>query len=191
MPPYCSECGTELSDDAAYCRTCGAEIPASTSTRDEAATTPVEDNEPESGQTTTASESDSSRIGGLTRTQQYLAVSCLVTVAGGFLPWLTATVVGTSISVQGIERDGVFTLGAGVLVLLFLFAKWTKRTRQSSVVLGALVALLAAIYISDPWAFSDTTTTQLQRQAVNIGIGLYVTLFGGVGMAAFAYRAET
>lgn len=196
MTKYCTDCGTENDDDARYCSGCGTQLteptetPTETQTDDETtATTPQPDTHSRDVPPTRTSEN--SLLDRLGRARQSLILSCVGVVVGAFLPWFSVTVLGTTVTVAGIDRDGVFTLIVAVLVLGFALAHWTNRTRQASIVLGALVAGLSALYISDPYAFSGSETTQLQRNAINIGFGLYLTFLSGIGVAAAAYAADT
>lgn len=207
MTKSCANCGTDNQESASYCSNCGAELieesveenpeEESNSNQADAEQTKFEENFSQSTPDREPPEQKESldnrlksRAEGLSTHQEYLAVACLGVVIGAFLPWFSATVFGTTVTVNGIERDGVFTLLAALLILGFLFKRWTKRTRQVSLVLGILVTGLSLIYISDPWAMSANNPTELQRNAVSVGIGLYLTLLSGIGITAASFLTE-
>ena len=108
-------------------------------------------------------------LGRLTTPQRVSAVAILVVALAAFLPW--ASVFGLSVS--GINGDGVITLlmaVAGAIILAITSGVTGKEPTTGRwptltlVVLAALVTLIALIDMSGLAA-----------------IGLYLTLFGGIG----------
>jgi hypothetical protein len=84
-------------------------------------------------------------------------------IVGAFLPW--ATVFGTSIA--GIQGDGVLTLIGGIVVAgLIWWRPWEKNTQIGTAAIGVLTVLIG---------FSAMTSVA--------GIGIYLTLVGGLAMA--------
>ncbi|MDL0127048.1 zinc ribbon domain-containing protein [Halobacterium salinarum] len=183
MTTYCTDCGTENNDAATYCSDCGTQL-----TDDQTDPSPTAESPPNTTNPQTTDDSLLSRLG---RNRQALITACIGVILGAFLPWFSVTVLGTTVTVSGTERDGIFTLLIAILIIGLAVARWTKRTRQASIVLGALITGLCVLYISDPYALSSTDTTQLQENAINIGIGLYLTLVSGLGIVASAYLSDT
>lgn len=105
----------------------------------------------------------------LSTPQRVSAISIVAVILGAFLPWVS--ILG--ISVRGIDGDGVITLvlalaGAVILVLTSGVVGASRRPgRTSQVVLLVLAAIVALIGLFD-----------MNGAAA---MGLYLTLFGGIG----------
>ena len=107
-----------------------------------------------------------------------------ITVLGAFLPWIE---LGDPASQNGIDGDGVFTLGFALLVAgIVVVRNWRKVDKGAVVVLGLLTLGIGVLYISDPSAGVDMEGTgafgQALADAMEPGLGLYVTTLGGLGM---------
>lgn len=104
-------------------------------------------------------------------------------IVGAFLPWVTIEILGTTATADGLDGDGVFTLALGIIALVAVGRSdvhdWDKKTWIGVLVIGVVVALLALIYINDPWAFADEDPEDADAFA-DIGIGLYLTALGGI-----------
>ena len=119
--------------------------------------------------------------------------AAVAVVIGAALPWVTATApfVGT-ISRSGIDGggDGLITGAIGVGIGVIALA--TRRRRDRNV--GIAVVLLAVVLIG--LAIAEMANVQHRINSIDsryvsaeIGIGLYVTLFGAVaGIVAGVLR---
>ncbi len=122
-------------------------------------------------------------IGAYTTGQKIVLGGAAVAAIAAFLPWFSIELLGTSASVNGIDRDGVFSFIFALLVVGFvLYAGPRSRGRKTTaavLILGLLIALIGGAYIYDPWIGVEQTVTDEQRSLIDIGIGLYLTLVGG------------
>ena len=102
-------------------------------------------------------------INELSQPQKVAAASMLVVAVSAFLPWVS--ILG--ISVSGIEGDGAITL---TCALAGLAALWLRDRLPRKVAVGVL------------WAGAAVTTlVALVDMNGAAAIGLYLTLFGGIG----------
>jgi hypothetical protein len=204
---YCPHCGEELLDKGYYCTHCGGElvppserdesdfsngspaaninnnstVTASQSTDDGSGTVTTEQPTPSQQQPQQATATDQQSKWPSDR----LAVlgGLAIVALGAFLPWITASYLGTTFSASGITRDGVLTLGVAILVAIVVVVTWGRAAKICALVAGLGVLALASAYISDPFLFSDPPS-DLARNVVSAGIGLYLTAFGGLIVAA-------
>lgn len=105
----------------------------------------------------------------MTKLNKYLLITSVVIILSAFLPW-ASTPLG---SLAGISGDGIFTLLFGIINALVVFFIGKKNTEKSiktvkstSIILGSLVFLIGLYPIVSVGAF--------------IGIGLYLTVLGGI-----------
>lgn len=109
-------------------------------------------------------------------------------VVGAFFPWVELSFRDTSLTTTGIEADGLITLSIAVLLAAAVVWQWTTRTQLVVLVGGAVVAAVGAYYVFEPTAgvelgrYSQQQTRAI-RASVAPGIGLFLTAFGGVGVA--------
>ncbi len=126
-----------------------------------------------------------SQTGRFNRSEQIALGSATVAALGAFLPWVTVSILGRSATVSGIDGDGVFTLvmtvAAGILVLV---RSWDRINKIAITGLGVLTAGFAVMYIVDPaFGFEGSgPMAEAAQEALSPGMGLYVTLLGGVGL---------
>jgi len=123
------------------------------------------------------------------RGEQLAIGSAAVVVIAAFLPWISASILGTSVTVNGIDGDGVITLGMAVVAGVLVVARqWDRINRALVGVLGGLIAALALYYVVDPTTGIEggDVAAELAREAVSPGIGLYLTALGGVGLVIAA-----
>lgn len=112
------------------------------------------------------------------------AISAIVVIVATFLPW--AKIMGL-ISVTGFEGDGKYTLIAGIIALVLILTK--KAPLWAALVLGLVVAVVGVIDIN---GMSNSIQAiggmgegnPFADLAVEIGIGLYLTVLGGLGLIA-------
>lgn len=146
-----------------YCSNCGEEIGSKSRVCPECETeVPGVDEDPfdESSE----SESDTGGAFDSLSTEEKVGLGGSgLTIVGAFLPW--ATVFGTSIA--GIQGDGVLTLLGGIIAAVLIWWRpWERNTQIGTAVIGVLTVLIG---------FSAMTSVA--------GIGVYLTLVGGVAMA--------
>lgn len=106
-----------------------------------------------------------------------------ITVVAAFLPWISIDAGFFSETVTGIDGDGVFTLVLGGAAMALVYVRdWDRVTVGAVVVLGALVALIGVVYISDPLTGVDTSGMggEILESNVSTEIGLYLTAIGGL-----------
>ena len=103
---------------------------------------------------------------------------------GAFLPWIKLGQLG---SVSGLDSNGTYTLVFAVAVVgIVVLRNWGNVDRSAVAVLGLLTLGIGVLYIVDP-----ATGTSLREagafgsaiaDALQPGVGLYVTALGGLGM---------
>ena len=100
---------------------------------------------------------------------------------GTFLPWATIRSALGSVSVSGYDRDGMFTGGIGVVILLIAVLHKGKP--------GALYSVICSLFaiVSGLILFYDLTNVKTaienvdsQYLSASIGPGLYVSLIGAL-----------
>lgn len=178
----CPRCGTEAQGQ--YCPDCGAHLkkPSHRETVDEIIYRDRPDSLPRR-HPTIPSQKVVAGIGG--------AVSAFLVFVGSLLPWakVRAPFIG-EMSKAGTEGDGVMTLilalGAGLVIALYLFRP--GKGQGFGILLGLTGIATAALAVYEI-ADVHRAATDLQREAgglaqASVGEGLYVTLMGGIGMAA-------
>lgn len=168
---YCQSCGAQVGEQADYCRRCGAPLESPSPTDSESET---ESQTPEGEDTTSE---------GLSTGKKAVFIGAFIAGISAFLPWASAEVLGTSVTVQGIDRDGVFSLVFALVAVAVTWfdsgEPWNRWHRVGTIVLGVLISAIGAIYIYDPW-FGTELPFEGAREAVQIGVGLYGTLIGGL-----------
>lgn len=102
-------------------------------------------------------------------------VSSVITAIAAFLPWMTAEPVAGPADVEaatmGIETLGLLTvLIAVVAILIVLLVEFESRETLSVSVIGAIVSFVSL------WKITEISG------AVSPGFGLYLTVFGGIGL---------
>lgn len=107
-----------------------------------------------------------------------------LTVLGAFLPWIKLGDLGSK---TGVDGDGVFTLAFALVVAgIVVVRNWEKIDRVAVTALGVLTLGIGVLYISDPAMGTDLASSgafgQALAQALEPGIGLYITALGGLGM---------
>jgi hypothetical protein len=120
-----------------------------------------------------------------------------VVMVGAFLPWVSANAVFFGrIETRGIEGDGVATLVLGVVVGFIALARFRIDDRARSVAIVGIVCSLLVIVVG-VWDFLDTQrrVRDLNQSIAgfgqaSVGIGLYLTIAGGVAMLLATASAE-
>jgi hypothetical protein len=120
-----------------------------------------------------------------------------VVIVGAFLPWVSANAVFFGrIETRGIEGDGIGTLVLGAVVAFIALARFRVDDRARSVAIVGLVCSLLVIVVG-VWDFLDTqrrvhdlNTSIAGFGRANVGIGLYLTIAGGIAMLLATASAE-
>lgn len=98
-------------------------------------------------------------------------VGGVMVIAGSLLPWATITTGLGTVSVNGTQGDGVFTLGLGAVIALASFGRYGSSVmpwaRWAIAALGVLTLVIAA---QDARAVTSPAS---------IGTGLFVVFLGG------------
>ena len=108
-----------------------------------------------------------------------VAVAAVVGIIATFLPWMSVSVLGVSISAKGSDGDGWITFVLFIAVLgvtiynMFKEAKWAKIVIT---ILAALAALIALIKVPD--ALSNGFT---------LGIGIILVIIAGIVAAVMPW----
>jgi hypothetical protein len=105
-------------------------------------------------------------------------------VVGSVLPWVKASVGAFSVTKNGIDGDGVFTLllGGGIAVAFFLI----RRAKTAAWITLALAGIAGAIALYDTIDVSQkadeltSNQTSLFHVSASVGVGLWLALAGAV-----------
>jgi hypothetical protein len=124
-----------------------------------------------------------------------LLAGAAAVIIGAFLPWASIQLLGESVDKPGTDGDGVITLvfaaAAAVLGAIALGASRRRWQPITAVVLAALVIAVAVLDMADIKSrFSDASGFDVE---VDIGIGLWLTLAGGIAalVGGFLVLAKT
>jgi hypothetical protein len=112
-------------------------------------------------------------------------------VLGSFLPWVKASIGILSAEKAGIDGDGVFTLGLGVVAVLVFALMKSQPGRVLTLVAGLLasaVALYDIVDVNNKAAELSSRSGPFQIEA-SVGIGLWLSLVGGVAVVIGAILA--
>ncbi|MEF8814425.1 MAG: hypothetical protein V5A55_11485 [Halovenus sp.] len=102
----------------------------------------------------------------------------VVTIASAFFPWVDLGIV----SVSGIDGDGIFTAGFGVIVVaLVVLREWNTAEIVGTGVLGVLIVLIAGNVYTNLGVQAGNTVLP-----ASAGIGLHLTVLGGIGIIGAA-----
>lgn len=115
-----------------------------------------------------------------------------LTILGSFLPWASVATIYGTMSVSGIDRDGMFTLVFGILMMLGVLLTLKKPGARAwgAGVLAVLTFFVGAIDLYDVSVRVSEFSSDLALGSV--GIGLYMVIIGGaLGLAAFGRNTPT
>lgn len=117
------------------------------------------------------------------KSNMIVVIASALVVIGAFLTWATVSGFGQSESATGLDEDGTITLIIGIATIgAALFLK--GRNRMIAVLIGgALVTLIAVIDVVDVMTAAD----DFEGLEASVGIGLWLTLLGGIGILAGAF----
>lgn len=157
---YCPGCGSEVEVEWEHCPDCGEGLNAS---RHESVS------QKSTSQESTFSTARKLTLGGL-----------VLVVVGAFLPWVSASVFGTSDSVIGINTLGVITLVLAAVAGFGVLVSWSSSTQTLVLLAGIAIALVAAYGITNPVALVEIQLSGLDEGLIHPDSGLYGTLLGGI-----------
>ena len=113
-----------------------------------------------------------------------VVLSGIIAVAA-FLPWAKVSAGIFSVTKDGIEGDGLFTLIVGLVIgaaaLANIYGRFScDRLAIAMIIAGGIVAAIGAI----DWANLERVADQSESDLIRIspGIGLIVTTFAGIGL---------
>ncbi|WP_146240437.1 hypothetical protein [Williamsia limnetica] len=118
-----------------------------------------------------------------------IGVFAVLVAIAAFLPWISGTISESGLGGDGDgSNDGVLTLVLAVIAGIFGVVSVLINKRSAlhltagivAVVTGLLVALIAIIDIADVMDAKDTG--EVLGITVDVGIGLWLTLVGGIGL---------
>lgn len=121
-------------------------------------------------------------------------------VLGAILPWAVVRSGLGSIETPGIEGDGVFSLGCGVLIGLIGLVRFDKPISPAGKLVVLALAALAAYVVVQVFTGLSTAIGDLEGDTVRgaIGTGLYVSglgvllsFVGGLGLRTTPRLVDT
>lgn len=124
-------------------------------------------------------------------------------VVAAFLPWLTLSGPGADAvkavmeaqdeGLNGLDKDGALTIVLGLVVVVMGVLRGTGRAVKGAaitgLVLGLLTALIGLIDLADVQSVKDDISGLPLDFQVGAGIGLWLTLLGGVAVAGSSFWA--
>lgn len=124
-------------------------------------------------------------------------------VVAAVLPWLTlsgadAEAVKSVMEAQdeglnGLDKDGALTIVLGIVVVVMGVLRGTGRAVKGAaitgMVLGLLTALIGVVDLADVQSVKDDVSGLPLDFQVGAGIGLWLTLLGGVAVAGSSFWA--
>lgn len=181
---FCPSCGQEIAGRDRYCSKCGEQV------RDlpEDATSPSTDSD-ESDQKKSSTEPNDAGENFLERSlwTRVAAGGAVLVILGAFLPWVSASVLGMTVVVTGIEGDGIYTALGATIAVVIIGLKWTPLGMFVSILSGGGISLLGTIYILDPLVGVEGTENEFTQAIIQTRIGLYLTLLGGIMIISGSY----
>lgn len=125
-----------------------------------------------------------------------LGVSAIVLVIAAFLPWATVSALGASISVNGLDgSDGYITIICGAYLGFIAWRAMQRQPVSKGMVIGMWVAagIATAIGVMNFSSVDDNVgAAALAGVSASVGIGLWLTILGGLGALAgtFLFKKE-
>lgn len=114
----------------------------------------------------------------LTTGEKIAAGSGIVTFFAAFLTWVEAGIF----TVAGTSGDGVFTLAFGAIVVgVVLLREWNTVDMAATGLQGVLTIIIAGNVYANLGSQAEQAIVQ-----ASAGIGLHLTLLGGIGLVAAA-----
>jgi Protein of unknown function (DUF2510) len=107
-------------------------------------------------------------------------------IFGSFLPWVKASIGLLSVEKNGIDGDGVFTLGFGVAAILLFGLLRNTAGRVLTLIAAVLAAAVAFYDVVDVQQTADDLTSRAGTFTINasVGIGLWLAAMGALVLIA-------
>jgi hypothetical protein len=99
-------------------------------------------------------------------------------IVGAFLPWVKVEFMGMSESANGFMGGTKGNPGALIVILGVLSAVFIFLGKKWSNIVAILLGLLSTL-----WAFKQMNDAKELGDMVKIGIGIYLILISGIGVA--------
>lgn len=110
-------------------------------------------------------------------------------VLAAFLPWITASGAGLSISVSGMDAGGLFTLAAAGVIATGVLLDWDRFIPAFSMMVGFGIMALGTMLIVNPIMLTNLglgegpaaeAGREVVKQLAEPGLGTYMTAFSGL-----------
>lgn len=111
---------------------------------------------------------------------------------GSFLPWASVSSGLGTISLPGTDGDGVFSLGAGVIVALIALVHLDRPAGGSTrglIILGGLIGL--GIAVVDGGGINERIGALESGVRATVGAGIYVLGVGSVAAIIGGFRMQS
>lgn len=122
------------------------------------------------------------KVSKISHAEIFGGICALFVLIGAFLPWASVISIFGSMSISGIDRDGMITFILSILAFGAIYFGVMKQKKGASsisiILLGLLIALTAVV---DGIGVGDISS-ESEYLYMQIGIGLYLTGIGGVGL---------
>lgn len=208
--PYCQQCGSEVGDDWEFCHECGSELPSQSGnsqsnppqqnssqrrTKSPPRDTGQESNQVQQTAPPQSQQSSSAQSQPLIVDRQWtpdrvlVIIACAVVGVGAYLPWVTASALGQSVSIQGMDELGLPAIVLAGLLGIFVILEWNEAIQGFAILVGLLIGVIGGIYVLDPLASTDLSAypdwgREILRRVVEPGIGAFLTALGGIGIVS-------
>jgi hypothetical protein len=104
----------------------------------------------------------------------------VIIIVATFLPWATVSFLGESLTVTGMQGDGIISLIAGVVYIIMLFLANKKMLwKIIGAVFGFIVALIGLNDLIQLKNSASSTLGELSSM-VSVGIGVWLVLICGI-----------
>jgi hypothetical protein len=104
-------------------------------------------------------------------------------VVGSFLPWVKATVIFASFSVNGIEGggDGWGTMALGALIITLFSVVWAGSRNRALFIVAWLAAVAGLVLGAYDWHNANRLVDEAGADVIaSVGEGLYLILAGSI-----------
>jgi hypothetical protein len=112
-------------------------------------------------------------------------------VVGAFLPWVEASVGFLSVTNNGIDGDGAFTLACGIGAGVLFWLVVSNAGRLITLLAGAFSLLVAIYDITDINGKADelSSASGVFQVEASVGIGLWITAIAAIAVIVGAVLA--
>jgi len=115
----------------------------------------------------------------------------VLVVVGGFLPWVSVSVLGTNDSVIGIDTLGFFTVALAAVIGVLVLLSWSTTMQTFALLSGIGIVLVSVWGIADPIQLVEVQEGAVDEGLIQPDNGLYATIVGGIlVLAASGYAIK-